>query len=229
VKDVGVMSIIEGDYFNRKVVIRKVDYSDLIYVFDEGSGDLISRNIRYNVQYKDEVVGEFEYNSKIGGLDIETYRIEEGNDVGLSVPYSCGYISKKGVNTFYRQDDEEGVDLIRRMLNRLVSRENDKTIFYAHNLAGFDSRFILSALEGLPNFKRSIMGRDMNEIFYIKITRVVKGKHISVILMDSMYYLTASLEKLGNSFKVKTRKGYFPHSFMNSGRLNYIGKVPDYI
>jgi hypothetical protein len=41
-------------------------------------------------------------------LDIETYRIEEGVNEGLSVAYACGYISKKGVNSFYREYDETG-------------------------------------------------------------------------------------------------------------------------
>ena len=99
---------------------------------------------------------------------------------------------------------------------------------HIHNLAGFDSRFILSALGNKSELKCKIMGREMNEIFYVKITRQVEGKHISVILMDSMYFLTSSLEKLGDSFKVETKKGNFPYSFMNKTRLNYIGELPEY-
>ena len=174
-------------------------------------------------------MGISKYNKNIGAADIETYRIEDGEYEGLCVPYACGFISDKGKYLFYLEKGESGVDLINRMLNELLKRPNDKKIFYLHNLSGFDSRFILSALGNNSEYSCKIMGKEMNEIFHIKITRVVNNKHISVILMDSKYFLTGSLDELGVSLKVESLKSFFPHNFMNKDRINYRGVIPEYI
>jgi hypothetical protein len=65
------------------------------------------------------------------------------------------------------------------MLKELVVRKYAGRVLYVHNLAGFDSRFILAALGDMTEFKVKLMGRAMNEIFYIKISRVIKLRSAS--------------------------------------------------
>ena len=59
-KDSRVMSIIGDNLYENKVLIRTIDHSDLIYLYEEESGKLISINTCYNVEYIDEIGGDFE-------------------------------------------------------------------------------------------------------------------------------------------------------------------------
>ena len=40
--------------------------------------------------------------------------------------------------------------------------------------------------------------------------------------------LKISLEKLTQEFNIETKKGKFPHRFVNKNTLNYIGNKPDF-
>jgi hypothetical protein len=68
----------------------------------------------------------------------------------------------------------------------------------------------------------------MNEIFYLKITRIINKKTISIELKDSYYFLPFNLRTLGISYNVDDQKGVFPHTFVNKSRTHYEGILPDY-
>jgi hypothetical protein len=52
-------------------------------------------------------------------------------------------------------------------------------------------------------------------------------KFIKISFVDSLLLLNNNLDKLSKEFNVKTKKGQFPHSFVNRTNLKYIGKKPD--
>lgn len=119
--------------------------------------------------------------------------------------------------------------VIQRMLHELLQRSNSKSTFYVHNLSRFDSRFILGALGGLGSeYRVRVVGKAMNEIFKIRITKGVAKKAVSVTLVDSLKLLPMSLSRLGDSFKCKVNKGVFPYEFARFRTLNYEGKLPEY-
>jgi hypothetical protein len=140
---------------------------------------------------------------------------------------------------FYIKDGESPNDVIVRMLKELVSRKYAGRIFYVHNLAGFDSRFILSGLGNIAMFNVDTMGKSMNEIFSIKISREIKQfrrtggiskRSISITLKDSYYMLPSSLASLSKTYADKNDvdlvKGFFPHMFMSPKTLQYVGEIP---
>jgi len=45
---------------------------------------------------------------------------------------------------------------------------------------------------------------------------------------DSICILPSSLDNLGKSFDVSTKKDVFPYTFVSKDNLNYKGKLPDF-
>lgn len=175
---------------------------------------------------------EYEYDTNFGSLDIETYPVDKGAKGYLCLPYACGFRDAKNHHKlYYLASGESNINLIVRMLHDLLVRGNDKTKFYVHNLAGFDSRFLLEALGVMHDCNVVLLGRGMNEIFNIKISKMVGKRRISINISDSYYILSQKLEvlavKMGGNNEVNT-KGYFPHDFVSKNNLYYEGAIPDY-
>ena len=140
---------------------------------------------------------------------------------------------------FYIKEGESPIDVVVKMLKELVVRKYAGLSFYVHNLAGFDSRFILSALGNIPEFDVKTQGKTMNEIFSIKVSRVLKQisrsgveskRSISITLKDSYYMLANSLASLSKTFAGESEsdliKDIFPHKFMTPETLRYVGEMP---
>lgn len=130
------------------------------------------------------------------------------------------------VKMFYAQPEEEPLMVVVRMIEELLTDRYNGCCFYVHNLARFDSRFILEGLGYMNNVKVSLLGRDMNQIFKIKISRKIGKKSINVVFLDSYYQLPFKLETLAIKFNTETKKGIFPYRFVNKYNLFYKGAVP---
>jgi hypothetical protein len=63
------------------------------------------------------------------------------------------------------------------------------------------------------------------------ITKPLKKttSYIKITIVDSLNLLNKNLEELGIDFKTITRKGKFPHRFVNSKTINYLGDYPPII
>lgn len=114
-----------------------------------------------------------------------------------------------------------------RMITRLLDEKNDGWLFYVHNLSRFDSRFILAALGRMGLKPKKLLGRAINEIFFITISKKIGKKNITVTMTDSRYILSSSLDNLAKKFATEN-KGYFPYSFVRADNLYYEGKMPPY-
>lgn len=74
---------------------------------------------------------------------------------------------------------------------------------------------------------KKLLGRAINEIFFIRLSKKIGDKNISVSLTDSMYILSSSLDNLTKKFGT-VNKGHFPYSFVGAHNLDYKGKMPPF-
>jgi hypothetical protein len=184
------------------------------------------------IKYKNQSENKHVRNTNIGVLDLETYYDSNKNK---SFTYAIGFKIFKGESKlFYKKIDQSSNDLIIECINSMLVRAYGDYIFYVHNLHGYDSIFILSALLDYntknPNhYKIKTIFRD-NRIIKLEI-RIKTGKKSTrkITFVDSYLMLNASLKKLQIDFDCEGSKGHYPYLFVNKNNLYYIGKTPDKI
>jgi DNA polymerase type B, organellar and viral len=114
-------------------------------------------------------------------------------------------------------------ELIEIMFEELFKLKVNGYTLYAHNLGRFDAIFIIKLL-ALLDYQVSPIWKD-NAILRIKIFDPKTKQRI--ILLDSLNLFKFSLKNLLISFDIDIKKGEFPHLFVDSNNLNYIGNKPD--
>jgi DNA polymerase type B, organellar and viral len=160
-------------------------------------------------------------------VDIETYSLSEEDVKGKQIAYSAGFMDyKKQVKMFYVQEGDADNMVVVRMIEELLVERHNGCTFYVHNLARFDSRLILAALGLMKEVNARLWGREMNEIFKIRISKKIGKKSVNVVFLDSFYQLPLKLDVLGIKFNTNTKKSLFPHKFVNKDNLFYKGEVP---
>ncbi len=197
-----------------------------VSIFYEGSNYL-----RYEIAFKTEVwengLKEYEYDAKFGALDIETYNAEGSKGYGLQIPYAAGFTDYQGNTTmFYIEEGESDYVVLVRTLQALLCSKYSGGSFYVHNMGRFDSRLIFEALGMMSDVSCRLWGRDMSNIFKIRISRKVGNKQYNITLLDSVYQLPFKLDVLGKKFNTEVKKSTFPYSFVNKNTLFYIGETP---
>ena len=125
----------------------------------------------------------------------------------------------------------QGYNMLIECLKDMCVKANNYT-FYCHNLSGFDSVYIISALIKYTRVKGSesditfkIIRREAK---VLKITvRYIdeSGKESQIVILDSLLVLNASLRKLSQLFELEHQKGYLPYDWVSTN-LNYIGPIP---
>ena len=146
----------------------------------------------------------------------------------IQVPYLISYYDGKVSRSFYLADYNNNVDLmLNRCIKSLLVPEYDGYKIYVHNLANFDSVFLMKALVKLGQVQPII---NKGRLISIKLkAKEQEGKAITLQFLDSYQLLLVSLSKLGEAFNCNVNKGIFPHDFVNKGNLNvlnYLGPVP---
>jgi len=149
-------------------------------------------------------------------LDIETY-VNEQNE---HVPYVISFYDGEACKSFYVTDYNSSDEMIKASIEALIQPRYNKHKVYIHNLANFDSIFLLRNLVTFGD-----LNVIMNKGKLISIDLTVNDIEIS--FRDSYQILLASLKKLGKSFQVDTQKSIFPYNFVNKDNLKYKGNVPD--
>ena len=166
------------------------------------------------------------FDSKFLTLDIETYLDDSNNHI----PYTIGFYDGLNSSTFYLTDFSSPEDLLFHCFKLLLVPKYRNKVVYVHNLARFDSLFIVKYLN--KYFKIKPVLKD-NKIYSLSLrTRPATIKlgglprnNVTIYLNDSFLMLPLPLRTLCQEFDVKS-KGYFPYSFVKSNNLNYIGKTP---
>ena len=147
----------------------------------------------------------------------------------IQVPYLISYYDGKVSRSFYLADYNNNVDLmLNRCIKSLLIPDYDGYKIYVHNLANFDSVFLMKALVKLGQVQPII---NKGRLISIKL-KGSPGKtkpEVTLQFLDSYQLLLVSLSKLGEAFSCNVNKGIFPHDFINQGNmgtLNYFGPVP---
>lgn len=193
----------------------------------------VKRDIRFHCNFWQSAPKSLEYIDNIGSLDIETCAQRISPGLCKSWAYYVGAKLNNGEVILEhlqpRERLEDNGPLI-RLLDRLLSDKRcHNTVFWTHNLGGFDSRFILDALGKMDeSYKTRVRGKDMNNIFRIEVSKKIKGMTIKIIIADSYRILPQKLSTLGKAFKVDNQKGVFPYSFVTNENLFYEGSIPEY-
>lgn len=252
VKAVNTVKLYEGEEYIRSWTDTKLSEvkKGWIREFEGVNIKFYYKNNIYNYMekfYKTEFLKKITPDAQVrnwvtGTLDIETYSLKSKNAElnGLTFPYACGYRYNGITTMFYIERYESPVDLIVRMLKTLIIRKYAGRRFYVHNLAGFDSRFILAALGKMEWPVVKLMGRAMNEIFYIKVSSKIKQisrkdgsetfRSIAITFVDSNYIQPGKLSDLSRTYAGKDKgeevKDVFPHLFMSPKTLFYTGEMP---
>jgi hypothetical protein len=99
-----------------------------------------------------------------------------------------------------------------------ITNNDGYNYMLAHNSSGYDSRLLFEVASKFMNVPPE-------PIF--KGTKFMQLKLKNAVFQDTLLHLKSSLKKLGESFKLKQTKGYFPHLFSSLENLNYSGSIPD--
>jgi hypothetical protein len=110
------------------------------------------------------------------------------------------------------------------MFERLFQNKVNGYTLYVHNLGRFDGIFLIKELAKL-DYKISALWND-NALLKFKVSD--KESKQSITILDSYNLLPQKLEKLLEKFNCSVQKGVFPHLFVNSNNLNYIGVKPEF-
>jgi hypothetical protein len=128
---------------------------------------------------------------------------------------------------------ETSKDLLNKLFISIFESKYTDYTFYIHNLAKFDSIFILDALTSFDYNIKSVVKED-NSIVSLKISKPVtklsktgiKIRKLEIKKLGSNLMVKGSLRDLCKIFDCLVQKGHFPYSVVNSETLNYIGEVP---
>jgi hypothetical protein len=202
---------------------RFIGDNHYIYSLVDGNYKLDLFNVKKPTRRIKSLTEEKNLNDKIITMDIETF-----NHNGKMIPYLISWFSNKGSNSYYLTDfNNNHENMITKAIGDLMKVKFNGYKIYIHNLAKFDSIFLLKYLLKLGEVSPTI-----NKDRIISLTLAFSKKKENNIYFlhfrDSLQLLLSSLRKLAKSFNVNTQKSIFPHRFVNKDNLNYIGAVPSF-
>lgn len=179
-------------------------------------------------KYK-HVKDDLYFNTKIITFNIEYYReYINNNDYNLNV-YACGFFDGKNPYVYYLTDYNSIDDMLKVCLFEMMNHKYKGYTIYVHNLSGFGAMYLLKII--IKYFKDiDIINKD-NKIICIKINpklynAINNSNLVKIIIKDSFKLMSGSLREIGKEFEVKTKKGFFPYSFVNKNNLKYRGNIP---
>ena len=158
-------------------------------------------------------------------LETETYEDEdliEGedleNDSPASLPKSTTICSLQIGGKSVEITQLHELQVIDKFLLYICNERFRNFTFLSHNGSGYDMSFICKALYK-HGITPSIISRNM-KILQITI------RHFNISFIDSMLYISGSLDQLSKTFKLESQKGFFPHGFNDVMNYDYTGECP---
>lgn len=176
--------------------------------------------------------------TNFGSLDLETLAV---SDKGLQKTYAGGWTNGQVSHRFIAQDinDPIVITLINSIFDyisikpgesKLSQMKRNGMTLWAHNLGRFDSVEIIKGLlepspENNPYEIKSLFKSDEGKVLSLTITE--KESRNYIVIKDSISFFNfMSLDDVYKAHNIDYVKGYFPHTWVSSHRLNYIGDVP---
>jgi DNA polymerase type B, organellar and viral len=161
-------------------------------------------------------------NYKIATMDFETFKDKEGKMTPYLVSWFDGIVS----NSYFLNDFNNHEEMLETAIKDLLRKKYSGFKIYLHNFAKFDCIFLLDTLTKLGKCKPIVNnGRFISVGLTYKTESNIKYQ---IDFRDSLQLLLMSLSKLAKSFGVDVQKGIFPHKFVTSENLDYIGAVPEF-
>jgi len=204
---------------------------------------LVRTSVKTNLPFINPIIQkEYQntFNKNIGAFDIETfYNKKTGKDEVYALGFAYGgnnvMVLKPKAKMFYLDEGLTSSDIVIKCIKEMLATKYKNTIFYTHNLGGFDVVFILKILgdynsskniEPKNRFKLKAFLRD-NRILKLKISlQISKSVNNTIFLVDSYPLLPTSLASLAEGFSTKYEKPLFPYSFISHDNLYYVGNIP---
>jgi hypothetical protein len=91
-------------------------------------------------------------------------------------------------------------------------------VFIAHNASGYDAQFIAEAC-----YRHGVAPKLV--VRNMRILQLTIEK-FNITFIDSLLYVSGSLDSLSKTFNLSGSKGYFPHLFNSPANYEYRGKCP---
>lgn len=227
-------------YLNDVMIMKYEDHINVDYSWERNINNL---KIYYNKNghiYKYECIINCKYierekickkhNKNFISMDIETYIDNEEH-----IPYCIGWYDGKIKKKYHILDYENKEMMIDSVFEDLTNKKYNRYTIYLHNMAKFDSAFLLNNL--IKKFKVTPIMKDGKLLSLTLIKKqpemvseigIKKFPRITLYIKDSFLLIPTSLKDAAISFNV-LHKGIFPYNFVNKNRLNYIGSTPSYI
>ena len=184
--------------------------------------------ITYNSKKLNNSYKDFDKDTNIGSIDIETYK----NSNGDVVPYCIGFKTENNLYVKYIDEFESCDDMILDCINNICIAKNHNIKVYAHNMSEFDGIIILKSLLKTSNkhdYKVNIFSDNEGNMLSLDISKnLINKRKVKISILDSCKLLPVNLDYLAKVFNSDVQKGIFPYDFVSSDTINYIGNVPDF-
>lgn len=204
----------------------------------------VKSNIKlYPIKRKRDKTLSFVENDKIGVIDFEAIKCYDSKQ-----RFYCGgfrsWLEKEPIIFYVDTDKFNGSnyqvfdEMVVKLRNKLFESKYKSTIFYCHNLGGYDFVFVLGVLlrtkneKNLNLFDFDVIYRDSNalKVTIYALCEDDSGNMIrknKITICDSLAILPASQKVLCEDFEVNTQKGVLPYLFLHQDNLGYIGHTPE--
>lgn len=216
----GIVYKNDNEYFKFTDIIIVGKFNEFLRSIDNTTIKYVNNNVTYiesitKSKRVDSLKIDIVRDKKFGSFDIET-ALDKNNQF---IPVSCGWKTDKKYKD-YIITNYDSIDHMFKICFEDMFKFNNYT-WYAHNLGGFDSVFILKVL--FENYgKPKIQFKDGKPLS-IK----VKYNNKMIVFKDSFKILPLSIRSLIKSYNIKTNKLYFPYSYLRIDNLFYKGILPE--
>lgn len=214
-----VEDIAHNDTFIREF---KLENRNICVQYDNNFNHI---NLEYEckVKYMSKDIKAITQENNILTFDLETYL-----DCNNSIAYACGFYDGNKTYTYYLTDFSNSEEMLVACINDMLVPKYHNYTVYCHNFAKFDCIFLHKIFHKYYTVS-NLISKEMNIITLTIKSRTKYGKiYPKLKFSDSICILPSSLDNLGKSFDVTTKKDVFPYTFVNKDNLNYKGDLPDF-
>lgn len=204
----------------------------------DGNWDISKIENTYNFPNIEVTAKTTTLDTNFGSLDLETLAVSEK---GLQRTYAGGWTNGQVSHRFIAQDINDPIitTLINSIFDYIRIKEDESKVsqgkrngmtLWAHNLGRFDSVELIKGLldvspENNPYEIKTLFKSEEGKVLSLTITE--KESRNYIVIKDSISFFNfMSLDDVYKSHNIDYVKGHFPHTWVSSHRLNYIGDVP---
>jgi len=187
---------------------------------------------------------EQDFDDKIGSLDLETmtnedplnvYNIDKHNipikdsdllGLGEQIVYAGGWKTKEFSDYKYADQNVNKDNIILSLIDSIFEYKLFNYTFFVQNLGRFDGLYLINAISKGNYIVKGKWKTSENKLLGLIITD--KNSRKRIYFKDSLNFFKCELKEVLKDYGCNIQKGCFPHAFMNSSNLDYIGNKPQF-